>query len=213
MVSIIVRTLIIYAVLSFSLKIMGKRQLGELDIGELVTTLLISEVAAIPIDDPDIPLLNAILPILILFSVEIIISSIKNRSDKMKRFIEGEPAFIIYKGKLLQSALLENRLSVNEFLSQMRQLGIGDISEINYAVLEQDGKMSVFKNDEAISHTLVIDTVIQESNLKSLGYDKVWLLKALEKKKTDLKDVFLMTIDDNGRLYILKKDKRVKNEQ
>lgn len=213
MVSIIVRTLIIYAVLSFSLKIMGKRQLGELDIGELVTTLLISEVAAIPIDDPDIPLLNAILPILILFSVEIIISSIKNRSDKMKRFIEGEPAFIIYKGKLLQSALLENRLSVNEFLSQMRQLGIGDISEINYAVLEQDGKMSVFKNDESISHTLVIDTVIQESNLKSLGYDKVWLLKALEKKKTDLKDVFLMTIDDNGRLYILKKDKRVKNEQ
>ncbi len=197
MVSIIIRTLLIFALLSFSLKIMGKRQLGELDIGELVTTLLISEIAAIPIDDPDIPLLNAILPILILFSVEIIISSIKNKSDKMKKFVEGEPTYIIYKGKLLQSALLENRLSVNELLSQLRQLGIGDISEINYAVLEQDGKMSVFKKDDAITHTIVIDSIIQERNLKSLGYDKIWLMKALEKERAELKDTFLMTVDDN----------------
>ncbi len=213
MVSIIIRTLLIYVLLSFSLKIMGKRQLGELDIGELVTTLLISEVAAIPIDDPDIPLLNAILPILILFSVEIIISSVKNKSDKMKKFVEGEPAYIIYKGKLLQSSLKENRLSVNEFLSQMRQLGIGDITEVNYAVLEQGGKLSVFKSDESISHTLVIDSVIQESNLKSLGYDKVWLSRAIKKEKADLKDVFLMTIDDNGKVYVLKRDRKQKNEQ
>lgn len=213
MVSIIIRTLLIFALLSFSLKIMGKRQLGELDIGELVTTLLISEIAAIPIDDPDIPLLNAILPILILFSVEIIISSIKNKSDKMKKFVEGEPTYIIYKGKLLQSALLENRLSVNELLSQLRQLGIGDISEINYAVLEQDGKMSVFKKDDAITHTIVIDSIIQERNLKSLGYDKIWLMKALEKERAELKDTFLMTVDDNGKVYVLKRDRKKKNEQ
>ena len=208
MVSIIIRTLLIYVLLSFSLKIMGKRQLGELDIGELVTTLLISEVAAIPIDDPDIPLLNAILPILILFSIEIIISSVKNKSDKMKKFVEGEPAYIIYKGKLLQSSLQENRLSVNEFLSQLRQLGIGDITEVNYAVLEQGGKLSVFKSDESIAHTLVIDSVIQESNLKSLGYDKIWLSRAMKKEKADLEDVFLMTIDDNGKVYVLKRDRK-----
>ncbi len=213
MVSIIIRTLLIYVLLSFSLKIMGKRQLGELDIGELVTTLLISEVAAIPIDDPDIPLLNAILPILILFSVEIIISSVKNKSDKMKKFVEGEPAYIIYKGKLLQSSLQENRLSVNEFLSQLRQLGIGDITEVNYAVLEQGGKLSVFKSDESIAHTLVIDSVIQESNLKSLGYDKIWLSRAMKKEKADLEDVFLMTIDDNGKVYVLKRDRKRNNEQ
>ena len=207
MLSIIIRTIIVYSLLSISLKIMGKRQLGELDIGELVTTLLISEVAAIPIDDPDIPLLNAILPILVLFSFEIIISSVKNKSDKMKRIIEGEPSYIIYKGKLSQSALIQNRLSINEFLSQMRQVGIGDISEINYAVLEQDGKMSVFKKNDTMTHALIIDEVIQTKNLNGLGYNEEWLKKSLAAERLNKKDVFLMTVDDNGGIYIIRKDK------
>lgn len=212
MLSIILRTLIVYALLTVSLKIMGKRQLGELDIGELVTTLLISEVAAIPIDDPDIPLLNAILPILVLFSIEIIISSLKNKSDKMKRIIEGVPSYIIYDGKLSQSALIQNRLSVNEFLSQMRQMGIGDISEISYAVLEQDGRMSVFKKGDSVSHALIIDGVVQTNNLKRLGYNEEWLTKELRKQKVHKSDIFLMTANDNGVVYILRKDRKCKNE-
>ena len=212
MLSIILRTLIVYALLTVSLKIMGKRQLGELDIGELVTTLLISEVAAIPIDDPDIPLLNAILPILVLFSIEIIISSLKNKSDKMKRIIEGVPSYIIYDGKLSQSALIQNRLSINEFLSQMRQMGIGDISEISYAVLEQDGRMSVFKKGDSVSHALIIDGVVQTNNLKRLGYNEEWLTKELSKQKVHKSDIFLMTVNDSGDVYILRKDRKCKNE-
>ena len=96
MVSIVIRTLIIYLVLLISLRIMGKRQLGELDASELVSALLISELASIPIDDPDIPLLNAIIPILLIFSMEIILSTIKNKSEFLKRTIEGKPAYIIY---------------------------------------------------------------------------------------------------------------------
>ena len=212
MLSIILRTLIVYALLTVSLKIMGKRQLGELDIGELVTTLLISEVAAIPIDDPDIPLLNAILPILVLFSIEIIISSLKNKSDKMKRIIEGVPSYIIYDGKLSQSALIQNRLSINEFLSQMRQMGIGDISEISYAVLEQDGRMSVFKKGDAVSHALIIDEVVQTNNLKRLGYNDEWLTKELRKQKVHKNDIFLMTVNDSGDVYILRKDRKCSDE-
>lgn len=212
MLSIILRTLIVYALLTVSLKIMGKRQLGELDIGELVTTLLISEVAAIPIDDPDIPLLNAILPILVLFSIEIIISSLKNKSDKMKRIIEGVPSYIIYDGKLSQSALIQNRLSINEFLSQMRQMGIGDISEISYAVLEQDGRMSVFKKEDSVSHALIIDEVVQTNNLKRLGYNDEWLKKELRKQKVHKNDIFLMTVNDSGDVYILRKDRKCSDE-
>ena len=212
MLSIILRTLIVYALLTVSLKIMGKRQLGELDIGELVTTLLISEVAAIPIDDPDIPLLNAILPILVLFSIEIIISSLKNKSDKMKRIIEGVPSYIIYDGKLSQSALIQNRLSINEFLSQMRQMGIGDISEISYAVLEQDGRMSVFKKEDSVSHALIIDEVVQTNNLKRLGYNDEWLTKELRKQKVHKNDIFLMTVNDSGDVYILRKDRKCSDE-
>ena len=105
MVSIIIRTAIIYILLSFELRIMGKRQIGELDVSELVSTLLISELAAIPIDDPDIPLLNAIIPMLFILSAEILLSTVKNKSEKLKRIIDGEPTYIIYKGRLLQSAL------------------------------------------------------------------------------------------------------------
>ncbi len=210
MASILIRTLIIYVLLSFALKVMGKRQLGELEIGELVSTLLISEIASISIDDTNIPLLNAILPILLIFSLEIILSSLKNKSEKMKKLLEGDPVYIIYKGKLLQKALDDNRMSVNELLSEMRLQGIGDISEIRYAILEQNGKLAILKNgtDGNIAHTLIIDTVIQENNLKNLGYDEKWLQNELSKSRISQKNVFLMTVDDNRQTNIIKKDEK-----
>ena len=145
MASIFIRTVIIYVLLSFSMKIMGKRQIGELDVSDLISTLLISELAAIPIDDPDIPLFNAIIPILFIVSLEIIISSMKNKSNRIKKYVEGQPAFIIYKGRLLQETLRENRISINELLCEMRIQGIGDIRDIDYCSLEANGKLSILK--------------------------------------------------------------------
>ena len=110
------------------MRIMGKRQIGELDVGDLVSTLLISELAAIPIDDPDIPLLNAVIPILLLISLEIIISTIKNRSRLIKKAVEGRPVYIIYKGRILEDELIKNRISINELLGEMRGQNIFDIS-------------------------------------------------------------------------------------
>ena len=157
MISILTRTAIVYLLLSFAMKLMGKREIGELDVSDLVSALLISEIAAIPIDDPDIPLLNAIIPILFILSVEILLSYAKTRSAKLKRCIEGESVFLIYKGVLDQNALRENRISLNEFLCEMRTQSIGDISLIDYAVLEQSGKISILqKGKDSLSHVLII---------------------------------------------------------
>ena len=212
MASILIRTVIIYILLTASLKIMGKRQIGELDVGELITTLLISELATIPIDDPDLPLLNAVLPILLIFSLEIIISSLKNRSESLKRLLESSPVYIIYKGKLSEKALVENRLSLNELLCELRLLKVTDIREVEYAILEQNGRISVFlKSDGPLSHSLVIDTVILKDNLKRLGLSEEWLKKQLKARGGRLDEVFLMTVNDNGNISFIKKEKNEKH--
>ena len=208
MASILIRTVIIYILLTFALKIMGKRQIGELDVGELITTLLISELATIPIDDPDLPLLNAVLPILLIFSLEIIISSLKNRSERLKRLLESSPVYIIYKGKLSERALVENRLSLNELLCELRLLNVKDISDVDYAILEQNGKISVFqKSDGAISHSLIIDTIILKDNLKRLGLSEEWIKRRLKERGAKIEEVLLMTLRDDGGISLLRKEK------
>ena len=149
MASIFIRSIIIYVFLGFSLKMMGKRQIGELEVGELVSTLVVSEVAVLPIADPDVPLLNAIVPIVLVVCLEIIISSVKNKSEKLKKCIEGEPVFLIFRGKLIQSALADNRMSVNELLCEVRMQGIANINDVYYAVLELYSAEGVFCLGEA----------------------------------------------------------------
>ncbi|MBO5907459.1 MAG: DUF421 domain-containing protein [Clostridia bacterium] len=207
MTSILIRTAIIYILLAFTLRITGKRQLGELDVGDLITTLLISEIAAIPIDDPEIPLLNAILPILFLLSVEIIVSTLKNKSEKAKRLLDGDASYIIYKGRLLQNALKNNRISVNEMLASMRSQGIGGIEDVEYALLEQNGTLSFLRRgDGGISQALIIDGAVIEASLKRLGYDGKWLERSLDERGIRREDVFLMSIDDSGIINIIKKE-------
>ena len=208
MVSIVIRTLIIYVLLTLSLRIMGKRQLGELNVGELVSTLLISEIAAIPIADPDIPLLNAIIPLFFILSLEIILSTIKNKSEKLKNSFEGKPSYIIYKGRLLQKELCENRISINELLSELRCQGVGDISEVEYAIIEQNGSLSVFKkNANDMTHPLIIDGKTIDDVLATERKSQAWLLQKLNENNIDQEEVFLLTISDDEKINIIKKDK------
>lgn len=207
MATIAVRTLIIYLFLSLSVRIMGKRQIGELDAGDLVSALLISEIAAIPIDDPDIPVLNALIPMLIIISLEIIVSSLKNKSEKLKRAIEGEPEYVIYRGKILQGALSENRISINELLSEMRSQGVGNISEVSYAIIEPSGTLSLIKKDEGeLLHSLIIDGEVIEKNLHILSLSEGWLDSELEKRKLAREDVFLFSVSDDGKTNIILKE-------
>ncbi len=199
----VIRTAIIYILLTFSMRIMGKRQIGELDVSDLVSTLLISELAAIPIDDPDIPLLNAVLPILFIISAEIIISTVKNRSSALKTTFDGRPVYIIYKGRLLQSALEDNRISLNELLSSMRGEGVFDISEVEYGIIEPNGTLSIFKKgDSEFAHTLIIDGEIFEETVKRIGAEKT-INDVL--KKRELQDIMLLTVNDDGKTNIIKR--------
>ena len=209
MISIFIRTIIIYIVLSVMLKIMGKRQIGELEVNELVTTLLISEIGALPISDSDIPLLASIIPILFIASTEVIISIVKNKSALIKRVVEGEPSYIIYKGRLRQKALCKNRISINEVLTEMRTQGIADLSDVRYAILEQNGKISFLKASDSpnISKTLVVDTKPNVKSLKEEGLSMEWLEKKLKEEKTHLDEVFLLTVNEDGIVSIIRKER------
>lgn len=192
------------------LKVMGKRQIGELEVNELVTTLLISEIGALPISDTNIPLLPSIIPILFIASAEVLISIVKNKSAILKRAIEGEPVYIIYKGSLKQKALADNRISINEILTAMRTQGIADITDVRYAILEQNGKLSFLKTSDSpnIATPIVIDTKPDENNLRESGYSREWLNKQLAERDLSLKDIFLLTVNESGAINIIEKEKK-----
>ena len=210
MTSIFIRTIIIYVILNIMLKIMGKRQIGELEVNELVTTLLISEIGALPISDTNIPLLPALIPILFISSAEVIISIVKNKSAKIKKAVEGEPVYIIYKGSLIQKALGDNRISINELLTEMRTQGIADITDVRYAILESNGKISFLQSSDApnIATPIVIDTEPDLKRIRSLGYNPEWLYKQLDKRNVSISEVFLMTVNESGNINIIRKDKK-----
>ncbi len=209
MVAIFTRTLIVYILLSVAMKLMGKREIGELDVSELVSTLLISEIAAIPIDDPDIPLFNAIIPILFILSVEILLSYAKTRWSRLKRCVEGESVFLIYKGVLDQNALRENRISLNEFLSEMRSQSIGDLSLVEYAILEQSGKISILeRGKDDISHVLIIDGEWNDPEFGGERFSRAKTEAELGRRGLKRSDVLYMSVDDCNNVNIIKKEEK-----
>lgn len=203
MISIFIRTVLIYLLLNLSMKIMGKRQIGELEVGELITTLLVSELAAIPIDDPDIPLLNAVVPILFLVSVEVLLSGLKNQSPTLKKLVDGEPCYLVYDGQLIPGALEKNRLSLDEFLAELRLCGVGDPSEASYCILEANGKLSVLKTQDAYARALILDGAIQQQNLSAMGLENRALSKLCDGHSPE--EIFLLSLAEGGKPYMILK--------
>ncbi len=212
MVALFFRTIIIYFLLTFTLKVMGKRQVGELQISELVTTLLLSEIAALPIDDPDIPLLHAVVPILLIFSLEVIVTFLKSRFNPLKHIFEGKPTFLIERGVLNQEELARNRITMSEFISECRVQGVGDIFTIYYAILEQDGKLSVIeraKNGEkevGIAHPLVLDGEISRDAAAHLGLTDDCIYQMCKAEGGTPESFFLLQMDDGGMIRSIKKE-------
>ena len=205
---LLVRTVIIYFVLTVSMRVMGKRQLGEMELSELVTTLLLSEIAAVPIVELRIPLKRAIIPVLLIISFEIIIPFISAKKRFIKKLIEGKPSYIIYKGELRLSEIKKSRISLDELVGELRVQGYFDISDIEYAILETNGQLSVLpKNGDSTSqnvcgmvHNLIINGEIIDFNLKLLGLDKKWLEKKISSLGAKKKDISLLGIDDCGNI-------------
>lgn len=224
MIKIIIHTVTIYFAMVLSMRIMGKRQLGELQASDIIITMMLSEIATAPITNPKTPIHHALVPIGILIGIEILMSYLLLKSHKLKRLFYGSPTIIINKGKLAQKEMKKNRLEIDELLSELRQKGYSDISDINYAILEENGKLSVFPyadkspvtaedmnlsvDDSGIAHVCIIDGKIIHHNLSLVGWNESRLGKEVKKKKLTVKDVFLLTVDDRENITIIKKERK-----
>lgn len=221
MSTIFARTIIIYLILIFAMRLMGKRQVGQLEVSELVTTFLLSELASFPITDDGVPLLFSVIPILTLVAVEVIASYIITKNNVFKRLFGGRPTFIIYKGKIDQKELARNRITIDELFSQLRIKSILSLDDIEYAILEQSGQLSVITKsmcqpvspsdlninvpERGIAHAVIMDGHINESNLKVIGKDKAWLTGKVKSHGMKIEDVFIYTINDIGEEKIIKR--------
>ena len=222
MLTILFRTIIIYVNLLIIMRLMGKRQIGELDISDLVTTVLLSEIASLPITDTSIPVAFAIIPMIVLLTFEVTSSWLLSRFPLLKNFFSTRPATLIYNGEINQKEMLKARLSLDELIGELRQSGISDISEVKYAILEQNGKITVIQNasakpvsaeqmkievcDNGIDHIIISDGFVNKYSLELIGMSEDELYRILASENISKKDVYLMLIDDSKNTKIFKKE-------
>lgn len=219
------RVIIIYVALLFAMRLMGKRQLGELELSELVITVLISDIAAHPLQDIGIPLMNGLLPIIILLCCELIISGIIVRSEKVKTLLSGKPSFLIINGLINQKEMEKNRFTCDELAEELRSQSILDISIVKYAILETDGKLNIIlypseqtvtagqlsiQTDETGYPVIIINNgQVMEKNLNFIGKDKSWLQDELSARNVySPKEVYLMSVNDAGKIYFAKAEEK-----
>lgn len=221
MAIVLIRAVILYIVITFSLRLMGKRQLGELQPSELVVTILISNIAAIPVEDSSVPMIMGIVPILTLVCLDVIMSGIMLKSAKVRKLMIGSPRIIISEGDILQKEMKRLRYTVDDLTEAMREQQIFDINQIHYAIVETTGKINfLLKKDyqsaekqdvkaggstENPPSVIIRDGITDKEQLRLLGLGEQWLTKILRENNVGIKGVFLMTADKNGNHTIVKK--------
>ncbi len=221
MISTIIRTFIIYCVVSLCVRLMGKRQLGQLQPGELVVTILISEIAAIPIEDNTVPIINSVIPLLLLVSFEIISSLIDRKSVKFRYWTEGKPITIIRNGTLLQKELKNLRFTINDVLSGLRQKDVFDIEDVEYAIVETNGTLSVLlkpdkrpatpktvgktEKDTGLPCAVVVDGRIIKSAFEDCDVTENDVIRKIQRETDDIGNILLMTVDKNKKYNIIYK--------
>lgn len=210
MATVFLRTVIIYVFLLVVLRLMGKRQVGELEVSELITTLMLSEIAVVPITDWKIPILYAVVPAILLVSIEVILSFITFKSSRARKILLGDPCVIISKGILQKKSLEKMRMSTSELMSEMRLKGISSLSDVECAIIEDNGQISVFQKErppatpfnegDGVSVCVVRDGRILWDNLALCEKNEEWLLRYLHDRGIELEHVCLMTVGGNGQI-------------
>lgn len=213
LIKILFRTVLFYILLIFAYKIMGKRELGELGIFDFAISILISQLIAISIENYKDPILFTLLPLVTLILLQVIISIVSLKNKKFRDFVDGTESVIISKGKIIYREMEKQRYSLSDLLLQLRDKQIRSLEEVDYAILENSGKLSIFTKDDKDKNVfplpLIVDGKIEERNLKYINKDTVWLNSVLKNKKIDLLNVFY-SFYKSGEVYIIKKD-NVKN--
>jgi len=217
MVTILLRTLIIYGCLMSVMRFMGKRQLGELELSELVTTFLLSEIASLPISNQDIPISHALLPVLLLVAIEVFLSGVILKFPAIRTLFVVRPTILIRDGVPDEKAMKSVRISAEELLSQLRLKDITDTADVAYAILESNGQISIVKSpkasdnsskkskkDTGMMHLIIADGRINQKNLTLANKSEAWVDHFLATQGVRRKDVFMLMVDDAGhtRLHL-----------
>ena len=215
---ILLRTAIVYVVIIAAMRIMGKRQLGDLELSELVVTVLVADAAMAPISDPDIPLMRGLGPVLLLFVLEYLLSVVALRSVKARLFLFGKPSIIIEDGKIIQREMKRNRFTPEELLQELRNQGVEDLATVARAVLETSGQLNVILRPEHRPVTvqamqlpaqdvgrfsaIISDGRVLSENLQRMGRDRRWLDRELARHGAEhSEDVYLLLLNDSGQVY------------
>lgn len=203
---IISKTLFLYFFIILVYRIMGKKEVGKLGIVDLIVSILIAELAALSIEEYDGSILVSVIPILCLVVVQIIFGYFGLKSSKLRNMLDGKPAVIIKNGKLNFKEMVKLRYSLDDLVSQLREQGIMNIEDVNYAVLENNGKLSVFKEEKNYPLPLILDGQIDYSVLKEIKKNEKWLNLILEKNKIALNNVFYAFCTKEKTFIIKKQD-------
>lgn len=222
----LIRTVLLYIFVVLAMRIMGKRQIGELQPSELVVTLLISDIAAVPMQEIGIPLVDGIVPIFVLVSLELILSACMIKSNKFRQMISGKPVIVVRNGKVQQNEMRRIRFTIEDLMEGMRLHDVFRLDEIAWAIVETNGQLSILKKPELLQPTaqqlniptddpglpmvVVSDGDVYDEALKIVGFDVNWLNKTLKEQNVKLEDIFIMTTDRAQNFQIVKR--RQKNE-
>jgi len=217
-----VRTMILYSVLIAVVRLMGKRQIGQLEPSEFVVAMLVADLAAIPMQDGAISLLNGLVPILTVLAMELILSGLSMRSIRLRKLLCGKPVILIENGKINQRNLKRTQVTLDELSGHLRQKDVLDIQAVQYAILETDGNLSVFPypselpasardakikaSKQYLPVTVISDGRLLHENLQVAKKDGAWLRRTLQERSATLEGTYLLTVDDRGQIYYIPKE-------
>lgn len=231
MLLIFIRTLVLYGIILIVMRLMGKREIGQMQPFEFTIAIMISDLATMPMEDSGIPISNGIIPILGLLLAHLMISYVNMKSIKSREILCGKPSILIYRGKIDEANLLKERFTINELQERLRGKDVSNIADVEYAILETSGQVNVIlkpekqnvtiedmnlnKEYQGISYDLVIDGVVMQDNLNKINKNYKWLEKEVRKFGYKPEDALIVTIDANNNIFFqektLKKNKKSKS--
>ncbi len=220
----VIRTALLYGLLILAVRFMGKRQVAEMEPAEFVVTMLLANLAAVPMQDNGLPLVSGVAPIFTVLGLELILAVLSMKLLPVRKLLNGIPTILIREGKIDQKALAVCRVSLDELQQKLREKDVFDYTQVAYAILETDGELTVmpFPNFQPASagdvgakrspaklyYNVISDGIVLRNNLRQAGFDEAWLRKELRKQKCRQRDVFLLAVDRFGEVQLVKKEKR-----
>lgn len=219
-----IRTIILYIILIAVIRMMGKRQIGQMEASEFVVTMLVANLASIPMQDGGIPLFSGIVPIVTVLGMELVLSTASLRSIRLRKLLCGKPVILIENGKILQENLRRTRVTIDELTGHLREKDVLDLSSVQYAILETSGNLSVFPypkdrpasakeagiqaQKQYLPWTIISDGKLLEDNLRIAKKDMAWVKRVLRQQNADIEDTWLLTVDGGDRIAFYRREEK-----